>query len=78
MITIELASRQKRHKDIRPESELILLPKLVGSIKNRTYRVITPSESLTSRLVGSATLQGLQTGLDPFDIGIGLARAPQI
>ncbi|SFM50514.1 S8 family peptidase [Nitrosomonas communis] len=33
--------------------------------------------SLAGRLVGSATLQGLQPGLDPFDIGIGLARAPQ-
>jgi subtilisin family serine protease len=35
------------------------------------------SLSLTSRLVGNATLQGLQSGLDPFDIGIGLVRAPQ-
>jgi subtilisin family serine protease len=35
------------------------------------------SLSITSRLVGNATLQGLQTGLDPFDIGIGLVRAPQ-
>jgi hypothetical protein len=32
---------------------------------------------LTSRLLGNATLQGLQSGLDPFDIGIGLVRAPQ-
>jgi subtilisin family serine protease len=35
------------------------------------------SLSLTSRLVGNASLQGLQSGLDPFDIGIGLVRAPQ-
>jgi hypothetical protein len=33
------------------------------------------SLSLTSRLVGNATLQDLQSGLDPFDIGIGLVRA---
>ena len=35
------------------------------------------SLSLTSRLVGNATLQGLQSGLDPFDIGIGLVQAPK-
>lgn len=35
------------------------------------------SLSLTARLVGNATLQGLQSGLDPLDIGIGLVRAPQ-
>jgi subtilisin family serine protease len=32
---------------------------------------------LTSRLIGSATAEGLQAGLDPFDIGAGLVRAPQ-
>ena len=32
---------------------------------------------LTSRLIGSATTEGLQAGLDPFDIGAGLVRAPQ-
>jgi subtilisin family serine protease len=32
---------------------------------------------LTSRLIGSATTDGLQAGLDPFDIGAGLVRAPQ-
>jgi subtilisin family serine protease len=32
---------------------------------------------LTSRLIGSATTEGLQGGLDPFDIGAGLVRAPQ-
>ncbi|SDV99362.1 S8 family peptidase [Nitrosomonas communis] len=42
----------------------------------KSVGILTPL-SLTSRLVGSATLQGLQTGLDPFDIGIGLVRAPQ-
>jgi subtilisin family serine protease len=35
------------------------------------------SLQLTSRLVGSATSDGLQNGLDPFDIGAGLIRAPQ-
>jgi subtilisin family serine protease len=32
---------------------------------------------LTARLIGSATTDGLQAGLDPFDIGAGLVRAPQ-
>lgn len=32
---------------------------------------------LTSRLIGSASSQGLQEGIDPFDIGAGLVRAPQ-
>jgi subtilisin family serine protease len=32
---------------------------------------------LTSRLIGSATTDDLQAGLDPFDIGAGLVRAPQ-
>ena len=32
---------------------------------------------LTSRLIGSATTEGLQAGLDPFDIGAGLILAPQ-
>jgi len=32
---------------------------------------------LTSRLIGSATTEGLQTGVDPSDIGAGLVRAPQ-
>jgi subtilisin family serine protease len=32
---------------------------------------------LTARLIGSATTEGLQAGLDPFDIGAGLVRAPQ-
>lgn len=33
--------------------------------------------TLTSRLVGSATSNGLKAGSDPFDIGAGLVRAPQ-
>ncbi len=32
---------------------------------------------LMARLIGSATSTGLQPGLDPFDIGAGLVRAPQ-
>jgi subtilisin family serine protease len=32
---------------------------------------------LTSRLIGSATTDGLRAGLDPSDIGAGLVRAPQ-
>jgi len=32
---------------------------------------------LTARLIGSATTEGLQAGLDPFDIGAGLVHAPQ-
>jgi subtilisin family serine protease len=32
---------------------------------------------LTAHLIGSATTDGLQSGLDPFDIGAGLVRAPQ-
>jgi subtilisin family serine protease len=32
---------------------------------------------LTSRLIGSASTDSLQAGLDPFDIGAGLVRAPQ-
>ena len=32
---------------------------------------------LINRLIGSANLQGLQAGIDPFDIGAGMVRAPQ-
>ena len=32
---------------------------------------------LTSRLIGSATTEGLQPGFDPIDVGAGLVRAPQ-
>jgi subtilisin family serine protease len=33
---------------------------------------------LTSRVVGAATSEGLQAGFDPFDVGAGLVRAPQV
>jgi subtilisin family serine protease len=32
---------------------------------------------LTARLIASSTTEGLEAGLDPFDIGAGLVRAPQ-
>ena len=32
---------------------------------------------LTSRLIGSATTDGLQAGFDPSDVGAGLVLAPQ-
>jgi subtilisin family serine protease len=32
---------------------------------------------LTSRLIGSAAVDALKAGFDPFDVGAGLARAPQ-
>lgn len=32
---------------------------------------------LTARLLGSARTEGLQSGIDPLDIGVGLVRAPQ-
>ncbi len=32
---------------------------------------------LSVRLIGSGTTNGLQSGLDPFDIGAGLVQAPQ-
>jgi subtilisin family serine protease len=32
---------------------------------------------LMSRLIGSATTEGLQPGFDPIDVGAGLVRAPQ-
>ncbi len=35
------------------------------------------SFQLKARLLGSATATGLQSGIDPFDIGLGLVRAPQ-
>lgn len=35
------------------------------------------SLNLTARLIGSGTTNGLQTGLDPFDIGAGLVQTPQ-
>jgi subtilisin family serine protease len=44
--------------------------------KIETTSLLNPLQ-LTSRLIGSATTDGLQAGLDPFDIGAGLVRAPQ-
>ncbi len=32
---------------------------------------------LTARLIGSSTVDSLKAGFDPFDIGAGLAKAPQ-
>jgi subtilisin family serine protease len=32
---------------------------------------------LSARLIGSSITEGLQSGIDPFDIGAGLVRAPQ-
>jgi subtilisin family serine protease len=32
---------------------------------------------LTARLIGSATVDGVKSGQDPFDFGAGLVRAPQ-
>jgi subtilisin family serine protease len=42
-------------------------------------KTISPLGGLevTSRLIGSATTEGLQPGFDPIDIGAGLVRAPQ-
>jgi hypothetical protein len=36
------------------------------------------SLQLTARLIGSAGTEALQSGLDPFGIGAGLVRAPQL
>jgi subtilisin family serine protease len=38
---------------------------------------ILNSLQLKARLLGSATTAGLRAGIDPFDIGLGLVRAPQ-
>ena len=35
------------------------------------------SLNLTARLIGSGTINGVQSGLDPFDIGAGLVQTPQ-
>lgn len=42
----------------------------------KTTSFLTPLQ-LTARLIGSATTDGLAPGVDPFDIGAGLVRAPQ-
>lgn len=44
--------------------------------KIKTTSLLNPLQ-LTSRLIGSATTDGLQPGHDPFDVGAGLVRAPQ-
>lgn len=38
---------------------------------------VLSSLQLTGRLIGSATTDDLQSGIDPFDVGAGLVRAPQ-
>jgi subtilisin family serine protease len=44
--------------------------------KIKSGGLLTPLH-LTSRLLGSATAEGLKSGQDPFDLGAGLIRAPQ-
>ena len=44
--------------------------------KIKAVGVLSPLQ-LTARLIGSATANGLKPGLDPFDFGAGLVRAPQ-
>lgn len=44
--------------------------------KIRSVGILNPFQ-LKARLVGSATTTGLKSGIDPFDIGLGLVRAPQ-
>jgi len=43
----------------------------------KTTHPLLSALELTSRLIGSATTEGLQAGFDPFDIGAGLVCAPQ-
>ncbi|GEO04981.1 hypothetical protein AAE02nite_26450 [Adhaeribacter aerolatus] len=45
--------------------------------KIKTTSVLSPTQ-LTARLIGSGTTTGLIAGIDPFDIGAGLVRAPQL
>jgi subtilisin family serine protease len=51
----------------------------VAALWAERIKAISPLSGLevTSRLIGSATTDGLQAGIDPFDIGAGLVRAPQ-
>ena len=44
--------------------------------KIKAVAVLSPL-LLTARLIGSASTNGLQPGLDPFDLGAGLVHAPQ-
>ena len=45
--------------------------------KIKATSILSPIQ-LTARLVGSGTNAGLAAGFDPFDVGAGLVRAPQI
>ncbi|RDC63778.1 S8 family peptidase [Adhaeribacter pallidiroseus] len=45
--------------------------------KIKTTGILSPAQ-LAARLIGSGTSLGLKTGFDPFDIGSGLVRAPQM
>jgi subtilisin family serine protease len=51
----------------------------VAALWEERIKTISPLGGLevTSRLIGSATTEGLQPGFDPIDIGAGLVRAPQ-
>ena len=58
-------------------------PHVAGLAALWAERIMQSSGSLNglqlmARLIGSATSTGLQPGLDPFDIGAGLVRAPQV
>ena len=44
--------------------------------KIKRHGVLTTLQ-LTSRLIGSTVTEGLQGGIDPFDVGAGLVCAPQ-
>ena len=56
-------------------------PHVAGVVALWAERIKTISPlgglEVTSRLIGSATTEGLQPGFDPIDIGAGLVRAPQ-
>jgi subtilisin family serine protease len=45
--------------------------------KIKSTGILSPTQ-LTARLIGSGSSTGLTTGFDPFDIGAGLVRAPQL
>lgn len=45
--------------------------------KIKATSILSPVQ-LTARLVGSGTSTGLAAGFDPFDVGAGLVRAPQM
>jgi subtilisin family serine protease len=56
-------------------------PHVAGVVALWAERIKTISPlgglEVTSRLIASATTEGLQPGFDPIDIGAGLVRAPQ-